>query len=66
MKRDKLVDLKYFSVVHETDDAYLICFDADKESVWLPKSQCQLDEDDNIATMKESLAIEKEIEEYAI
>jgi hypothetical protein len=66
MKRDKLVDLKYHDIIHKTELAYLIQFEHDKEAVWIPKSQCDVDEDDRIVTMRESAAIEKEIEGYAI
>lgn len=65
-KKDKLVDLKFNQIVHSTDLAWLIEFEHDKEAIWIPKSQCEVDEDDNIVTMRETVAVEKEIEGYAI
>lgn len=49
----------YFErLVHQTTDAWLIETDSGDE-VWLPKSQCELDEDDNTVEVPEWLAIEK-------
>lgn len=47
------------SVKHETERAWLIT-DGTKD-VWLPKSQCEMDERAGICTMPEWLAKEKEL-----
>lgn len=58
MPRKELVDIA--GEIHgETSAAYRF-FDG-KRTVWLPKSQCQWDEDDKTMTMAEWLAKEKEL-----
>lgn len=64
-KKNPLVDLKYKHIVHDTQGAWLISFDDDEEPVWFPKEAVEVDEDDNIVTMREGLAIEKGVEGYA-
>lgn len=60
---EKLIDLEYYAIVAETDLAYGFDFDDGKSDlVWIPKSQCEIDEKDRVVTMKEALAVEKEIE----
>lgn len=59
MSKKELTDLKYDSIVHETEKAYLIDFGGKK--VWLPKSMIEVDIDTMTVTMPENLAIEKEI-----
>lgn len=58
MSRDSPV---YISgqIKHETDLAYL--FHDGQISVWLPKSQCEWDEDDKAMSIPEWLAYEKEL-----
>lgn len=63
-KKRQLVDLKYKHIVHETQAAYLIAFDDDTQE-WFPKEAVEVDEDDNIVTMRESLAVEKGVEGFA-
>lgn len=63
--KSPLVDLKFQYIAHETDLAYMFYFSDEDDAVWIPKSQCEVDEEDCIVTMKETLAIEKEIEGYA-
>lgn len=59
----RLLDLKYTRIVHETEKAYLLAFNYKK--VWLPKSIIELHEDDNIVTVPEDIAVDREIENYA-
>lgn len=63
-KKKQLVDLKYKAIVHETPAAWLISFDPDEEPVWFPKDAVEVDEEDNIVTMREGLAVEKGVEGY--
>ena len=56
--RSTLVDI-VGEIKGETEKAYRF-FDG-KVTVWLPKSQCQWDEDDKTMTMEEWLAKEKEL-----
>lgn len=50
------IDVK---LVHETDEAYLVCYDEDKPNVWVPKSQSKHDE--GILTVSQWLAEQKGI-----
>lgn len=63
-KKKQLVDLKYKHIVHDTAEAWLISFNDDEDPVWFPKEAVEVDEDDNIVTMREGLAIEKGVEGY--
>ena len=54
----RLVDLPG-TLTHETDAAYL--FRVSHTKVWLPKSQCQWDQPEQVMTMPERLAIEREL-----
>lgn len=65
VEKTPLVDLKFQHIVTDTDLAWLFYFSDEADAVWIPKSQCEVDEEDCIVTMKETLAIEKEIEGYA-
>jgi hypothetical protein len=56
--------LKYKHIIHETPDAVLIQFEDDAEGVWFPKARVEIDEDDNVVTMREGLAVEKGVEGY--
>ena len=62
----KLIDVDISHIVHETDDAYLVPSlktlpsDGQYINVWLPKSQCENNEDGTF-TMPEWLAIEKDL-----
>lgn len=44
-------------LIHETDLAYLVEIEGDE--YWLPKSQCDIDEDDQTIEMPNWLAREK-------
>ena len=57
MKSD-LVDLEG-EIVGETEKAYR--FKGERNTTWLPKSQCEWNEDESTMTMPEWLAIEKEL-----
>lgn len=57
MNRNETVDIDFDELVHDTDMAWLISIDSEK--VWLPKSECELDEHDQVAQVPEWLAIEK-------
>lgn len=48
------VEVDFDEVVHESDSAWKVKI-GDKE-VWLPKSQCDLDEYNDVVTMPEWLA----------
>jgi len=56
MSSHKLVDIEV-ELRHETDAAYLV--NDGGESVWVPKSQCELD--GSTLTLPEWLAMEKEL-----
>ncbi len=56
MAKSDLIDIAG-QLTAETPNAYRFC-DGDKTE-WLPKSQCQWDEDDKTMTMPEWLALEK-------
>lgn len=56
MPQTKLIDISG-ELRGQTEKAYRF-FDGDK-TVWLPKSQCQWDEEDKIMTMEEWLAMDK-------
>jgi hypothetical protein len=52
------VEIGFDEIVLETDKAWLVKVDKD-ENVWLPKSQCELDEDAKTVMVAEWLAIDK-------
>lgn len=54
--RSNLVDVDV-KLIHETDDAYLVCYDEDKPNVWVPKSQSEYE--DGVLTVSQWLAEEK-------
>jgi hypothetical protein len=56
-QRDKLYDVKYEEMKHQTAKAWLL--DIGGKDYWLAKSLCDLNEDDKIVTMPEWLAVEK-------
>lgn len=65
----KLIDLGFDDVAAETDMAYLIQFEKggkgkEPVNIWLPKSQCEVDEDTKTVTMAEAFAVYKGIEGY--
>jgi len=51
--------LPFDDILKETDSAWLLDFGYIE--VWLPKSQCEMDEDENTIEVPEWLAIEKEL-----
>jgi len=48
------IDVK---LIHETEDAYLVCYDEDTPNVWVPKSQS--DYSDGALTVSQWLAEQK-------
>lgn len=56
--RSNLVDIDV-KLIHETKDAYLVCYDEDEPNVWVPKSES--DYDDCVLTVSQWLAEEKEM-----
>jgi len=58
MVKSSLIDISG-ELKAETEKAYRF-FDGIK-TVWLPKSQCQWDEEEKTMTMEEWLAVEKEL-----
>lgn len=64
--KKRIVDLKYDAIKHETNDAYLFYFSDDHPDVWIPKSWCEVDEQDKIVSLPEHRAVEKEIEGYVV
>lgn len=65
-RQEKIVDLKYDRIIHETESAILFFFDADKCEVWLPRSWIEVNEHDQVVSLPERRAIEKEIEGFAV
>ncbi len=63
-KGNRIVDIKFVDLVHHTDGAWLILFEEGEKAIWIPKSMCEVDEDDKVVSMKESVAIDKEIDKY--
>jgi len=56
--RSIILEAIYFDeLIKETEIAWLVKID--KEEIWFPKSQCELDEDDKKVEVPEWLAIEK-------
>jgi hypothetical protein len=55
---DEMVEIFFEELEHETVDAWLIVT-ADGDKVWLPKSQCELDENDSSVEVPEWLAIKE-------
>jgi len=51
------MEIPFDEIVTETDAAWLL--DVGDDKIWLPKSQCDIDEDDNTIEVPEWLAIEK-------
>ena len=60
-----VVILDYEEVLTETDLAWKLLLDSsdpwEQEKEWFPKSQCELDEEENTITVPKWLAIEKEL-----
>jgi len=61
---DEVIDVSV-QLLHETSSEWLVTYSIPEEAVWVPKSQCQLEESghDGIYTLwiPEWLAVEKEI-----
>lgn len=57
MTKSDLIDLDA-SYVHDTAGAWLLDFGL-AEPVWIPKSQCEFDREDQICTMGMRIAIDK-------
>lgn len=53
-----LVDLEVI-LLHETEAARLFKFDADKDPVWIPKSQHEWYPEEDLISLPESVAVEK-------
>jgi hypothetical protein len=56
---DKIIDVDVDGIVTETEKA--ICVRHDRKMIWLPKSQVEYDANENVVTLPEWLAIEKEL-----
>jgi len=48
-------------IMHQTDGAWLVKYDADEEAIWIPKSMGEYDEDSGQLTLPENYALEKEM-----
>ena len=64
MDDKEMYEINYDKKEHETDKAWLFIFEDKK--VWLPKSQCELDELNKIINVPVWLVEEKEIEDYIV
>ena len=53
----EMVDVYYDSILHTTDNAYLL--DIDGEDVWIAKSRSEIFEEDKIIEVERWLAEEK-------
>lgn len=66
----EMITLSFRSVKHETTKAWLIEFEMTQDLVsiehWMPKSQCTIDRAAKEIEVPEWLAIENEIEGYAV
>ncbi len=58
--KSDLIDISC-KLIAETDRAFLVSDDGGKTKHWVPKSQCEYDEDSNTLTMPEWLAKDKEL-----
>lgn len=59
MGGERIVDVEVDGSVRETEKA--ICVRLGKATIWLPKSQVEYDPKENVVTLPEWLAIEKEL-----
>lgn len=57
MPRQKLADIEYDELLGETDKAYQ--FSIGNESVWIPKSIAEVDEESSTVTVPYNFAYEK-------
>lgn len=66
----EMITLRFQQVKHETTKAWLIEFEMTQDLVsiehWMPKSQCTIDRAAKEIEVPEWLAIENEIEGYAV
>ncbi len=60
MGDSKTLTYNYDSLEHETELAWLLVIGDEK--IWLPKSICNIDEEDKLIDVPEWLAIEKGLE----
>jgi hypothetical protein len=60
MSEQRLVDIQGV-VLHQTDMAYFFRSDDAGAGEWLPMSQCEWDKGEQIMTMPEWLAVEKDL-----
>jgi hypothetical protein len=58
-KKEKLVDLDPVLYVHDTEKAWLLEYEG--EQFWIPKSRCEYDREEQVLTLDEKLAIDKEL-----
>ncbi len=65
MSNNETLELEYVEIIKETPMAILFEF-AEDEEVWLPKSRITVIEEDYIVEVPEWLAMDKEIEDYAV
>jgi len=61
---DKKLELHYEKLEHESELAYLICFEEQVEPIWLPKRFCQVEIEDSIIHLPAWLAFKNEIRKY--
>jgi len=57
--RDELLTIDYDALLHEGEMAWLI--EIDGRQVWLPKSECELDEDDGTIEVPKWICDEEDL-----
>jgi hypothetical protein len=65
MGNDSVEEIPYIRIVKETGLAWLVLFNDDNpicpQQEWLPKSQCEIDEDEETISIPEWLCLEKDL-----
>ena len=56
-RHHNILDYEFEDIINETENAWLILIR--EEEIWFPKSQVEVDEDNNTISMPEWLATEK-------
>ena len=59
MGNEEVVEINFDEVIKETALAYLIRIDEDE--IWLPKSQCDMDQAGHVVDIPEWLALDKDL-----
>lgn len=57
--RDELQTIDYDALIHEGEQAWLV--DIDGRELWLPKSQCEIDEDDSTIEVPQWICDEEDL-----